>query len=1239
MSSSSRLRCRGQLWSRSLAKEADYNPSHKYGPRKPRSPGKIQLAHATTSTVHTLAKLGVRCDSADFGSCSIRICWGGSMRLRPRQFLFSVLLLAVSLSSELNSQTTTSGGLTGVITDQSSAVVPSADVEIKDNAKGTTQSTKTDHEGVYRFFFLAPGRYTLTVAHGGFRKEGRVLNVLLGPPVTVNVKLEIAKASSEVTVTGEAPLIQAENGDVSTTMNQKQISEVPNPGNDLAYIAQTAPGAVMNTDTSSAAFSILGMPGFSYLRTIDGMNENDNYQNNYLGGRLFLTLGQNQIEEATVVSTGYSGQFGGAAGGNINYFTKSGGNEFHGNAQYYWNGRALNANNWFLNAAGEPRPSNIAHQWAASFGGPIKRDKLFFFLDTEGLRVLLPQVFFVTIPSPQFEAATLANIESESKLTSASVAFYKTIFNLYNAAPGASSASPGSFTDPLGCSGFSGPDGLGTTVPCSAHFTSTRSRPSYDTLTTGRVDWNAGKNDHASLRLQYEVGRQANYTDPISSLFDGDYSGPPWWQGRVIETHAFGSSAANQFLLAGSYGGNSGAFQLNHPSQALAMFAPTLNFVQGTFNSLGGGNSFMAFGFGAYETQYQISDDVVKSWRNHKFGFGANFVRIYWTELPFKVDVTGQLNVQTLDAFFHGGVDDASRGVNFTQLRQSFTSQSDKRISYLNSGIYGQDEWHARPNLTLTLALRSEHYSNPVCQGGCYSRLVAPFESLSRDPNTPYYQAILTNQKQAFQGIDNVLWSPRFSFAWQPLGLSHNSVIRGGIGIFYDPLPAGIFDSLSSNVPIYNLFAPQQNNLTPDENTSLFKDAAASNAAFLKGFASGQTLAQIQAAIPNFSLPAVSGAERTTHYPQYQRWSLEWQQAFGARTSVNIGYFGHHGIHELVQNTNANAYGFGSLPASLCASPPVAPCAAPRFSFVTEFQTNAVSTYNGMIVSLRHQWGQGLFQANYTYGHALDEVSNGGFLPFTNATFLTPQNPNNLRGAYGPADYDVRHSFNANYIWELPVKHLLRDHGWDSLLRGWQISGTIFARTGFPYTVFDPAESGNLAQNNYSGAVYAVPTRPLGSGPPCGEGAAFSLARSPCQIPQVMPDGATPNPNALFIQAGCETGFNNGSLGPSGICDGPSVTFAQGRNHFRGPSYFDTDFTIMKKTKIHGWEKATLGVGLQFFNFFNHPNFGFPDAAISDSMFGQISYLEQPPTSILGTGFSGGNASARMVQLKVQLQF
>ena len=179
------------------------------------------------------------------------------------------------------------------------------------------------------------------------------MSVLLGPPGTVNIALAIAKTSSEITVTGEAPSIQAENGDVSTTMNQRQISEVPNPSNDITYIVQTAPGVIMNTDSEATGgiqagvhnFSILGMPGSSYSFTMDGISINDNFQNYVEGGSLGLVLGQNQIQiqEATVISTGYSAQFGGAAGGNINYMTKSGSNGFHGNAQYYWSGRVFNA--------------------------------------------------------------------------------------------------------------------------------------------------------------------------------------------------------------------------------------------------------------------------------------------------------------------------------------------------------------------------------------------------------------------------------------------------------------------------------------------------------------------------------------------------------------------------------------------------------------------------------------------------------------------------------------------------------------------------------------------------------------------------------------------------------------------------------------------------------------------------------------------------------------------------------
>ena len=474
----------------------------------------------------------------------------------------------------------------------------------------------------------------------------------------------------------------------------------------------------------------------------------------------------------------------------------------------------------------------------------------------------------------------------------------------------------------------------------------------------------------------------------------------------------------------------------------------------------------------------------------------------------------------------------------------------------------------------------------------------------------------------------------------EPLGVSHDFVVRGGIGIFYDPLPGNLTEYFADNSPLINSFTVYDYSLTPNENDSLFKVASKSNAEFIDGFETGETLAQIQSADPFFYPPSMNLPNERTRSPQYQKWSLQAQRTFGTRTSVTIGYFGNHGIHELVGNSSANAFGFGSFPVGLCSSPPVPPCADPRFSGVTEFTTPGVSNYNGMVASFQHhvrRLGRGLFEANYTLGHALDEISNGGLYGFTSRS-LSPQDPNNLRGSYGSADYDVRHSLNVSYVWELPLKAAIGGHGSDYLLEGWQVSGTLFARTGLPYTVVDYGEELNLSQNNFFGSIYAVPARRLSSQNSCGKGAAILLVPHPCQPPQVMADGS-PSPGALFVQTGCETGFNSGNLpGPSGPCGGASVSFAQGRNRFRGPAYFNSDFAILKNTKIPGSDHAVLGIGFQFFNFFNHPNFGFPDNISSDGTFGQISYMEQPPTSILGSGL-GGDVSPRMIQLKVQLQF
>lgn len=1160
-----------------------------------------------------------------------------SRELKIQLLIYLIMHLSLLLPYSANAQNATSGGLTGFVIDPSGAAVPDTNVELMDNAKGITQTKRTNLDGEYLFSFVAPGPYTLTVTHPGFRTISQTLQVSLGPPTTLNVRLTISGGETTVKVTEDASLVHAENGDAASTVSRLQVAEVPNPGNDLTYIAQTSPGAIMNTAGGFPNFSILGMSATSTIFTLNGMTYTDIGGNYNMTGATNLFLGMNQVQEATIESNGYSGQPGVLAGANVNYITKSGGNEFHGNALYFWNGSVLNANNWINNATSTPRPFDNANQWAGSIGGPIKRNKLFFYFDTEGLRLLVPQLAQVILPSPQFEAATIANIDSKFGPSSASETFYRQVFALYNSAPGANRALPGGFspsTDPTGCTGFKGPYGLGTTVPCAVHYDTSLGRPTYETQYSGRLDWNIRTEDRIFLWVAYNDGHQT-YTDPISPLFNQN-SHQPRWQGQLVETHTFGPSAANQFLLGGWQVNTHNS--LPNFSAALAALPTQLSWqVTNTFTNLG---SSMGSSNGYDPKQDQISDDFTKTWGDHKFGMGAIFLEHPTTAL-FNVD-EGIVSPFTLDAFYQGGFDPATPSTDTTQLYQYFSSQLSYHITKYIFGFYAQEEWRARPTLTLTLSLRGEHQSNPICKNRCFARLTGPFNSISHDPDQPYNQAILVNLKKAYEDVSNLVWAPRFSFAWQPLGLTRNLVLRGGIGIFYDSIPAFLTASIISNPPLLNQFAIQGNNIAPHETSSLFKDAANSNAEFLSGFAAGESWSEIAAAVRGFSAPSIASPDHVLKSPQYQKWSLEAQQAFGSGTSISIGYFGNHGIHELIQNMSANAFGFDSLPHGKCTSPPVPPCADPRFGGVNQLTTVGLSNYNGMVVTFEkrfNSWGQGIFQANYTYGHAFDEVSNGGLLSFTFGSSEIPQDPNSFRGSYGAADYDARHSFNANYLWEVPVKAALRGHGPDYLVNGWQISGTIFSHTGFPYTVIDNQEGFNLQANNFFGPIYAVPVGPPGPGIACGEGAAIPLSPHPCQPPQLLANGVTPNPNARFVQSGCETGFNTGNLpGPSGLCAGPSVSFAQGRNRFRYPNYFNTDFSIMKITKIPRWENATLGIGFQFFNFFNHPNFGGPDNFSSNPSFGQIFRMQSPPTGILGASL-GGDASPRNIQLKVKLEF
>ncbi len=227
--------------------------------------------------------------------------------------------------------------------------------------------------------------------------------------------------------------MQADNADLSTNFNQNMITNQPNGGNDITYVAQTAPGVTMSVGGGYGNFSAYGLPATSNLFTVNGENDMDPYLNLNNSGATNLTLGRNDLQEATVISNAYSGQYGQQAGAQVNYVTKSGTNQYHGNAMYWWTGRAMDANDWFNNLYQTPRPFANNNQWAASFGGPIKKDKLFFFVDNEGIRYIVPSTQPVFAPTSQFINATLANIATNDP---AGLPLYQQYFNLFQTAPG-----------------------------------------------------------------------------------------------------------------------------------------------------------------------------------------------------------------------------------------------------------------------------------------------------------------------------------------------------------------------------------------------------------------------------------------------------------------------------------------------------------------------------------------------------------------------------------------------------------------------------------------------------------------------------------------------------------------------------------------------------------------------------------------------------------------------------------
>jgi len=1083
---------------------------------------------------------------------------------------FTLFVIVLLIAPSLVAQSLVSGDLTGTVTDPSGAVVSGVTVTLKSDATGATRTTMTNGSGAYRFSLLQPGNYTVTANASGFSKAQSTTSIAAGQATIADVKLSVGSSSQTVEVTSAAPLVQADNADLSTNFNQTQIANQPNGGNDLTYIAQTAPGVTMNTGMGYGNFSAAGLPATSNLFTVNGENDMDPYLNLNNSGATNLTLGKNDVQEATVVTNAYSGQYGQQAGAQVSYVTKSGTNQFHGNAEYWWTGRALDANDYFNNLSGTPRPFANNNEWAASIGGPIKKDKLFFFVDTEGIRYIVPSSQTVFSPTPGFAAATLANIAASDP---AALPLYTKMFNLYQSAPGYNRLSPlaGGNNGCLDFAGFAG--------NCFGQYGATPALPGTEWILSGRVDYNLSDKDHLFWRFKMDQGTQATYADPINSAFNAA-SKQPSYDGQGQWTHSFGNNATNQFIYAGSY---YRAIFTQTPD-ANSVFPTQLYMAPLGYTDVGG--SLAIFPQGRNVTQYQFVDDFSWTKGAHSLKFGGNFRRYDITDYTFST-FTNPLSVITSVTGFYNGVAGG--------FEQNFPSRGTEPVALWGLGAYVQDEWRVNKSLKLTLALRAEHNSNPVCKLNCASYLTTPLQQSSTSGDTPYNQMILANQAGTFRGTDTIDWAPRFGFAWSPGG-SDKTVIRGGFGIFYDAFPSVFADNSMTNVP--NLI-PEALFGVPwaDQTTAAgaWQIASGSAAALRAGFANGGSFNSLSAGLPGFSAPAMNNFVGNFKTPRYQEYSLQLQQQLDDRSSVSIGYVGNHGLDQPVTNYPNAFAGVAGVAANPFTN---------NFSTVTEVYSGGVSNYNGLTASYQRRVTYGFtVQASYTWSHTLDEISNGGTLPYNGLTSLVYQiNPNCLRCSnYGNADNDVRHSFNASYVWQTPWK--FGNKYANGALGGWTLSQNFFARSGLPLTVLDSTSF----IGNYNGNTSYFPTQVIGGG-----------------------QGSCNQYGTGCLNASAFTTANNLNVFPNQV-----------RNQFRGPGFFDSDFSVNKNFKVT--ERMALGIGANFFNVFNHPNFASPiqtwqGTGANAGNFGQVTQTTAPPTGPYGAFFTG-LPSRRIIQFQGKLVF